>query len=413
MRLVLFLIFPCFAVAVLPDYLPNSLSTDRDALVEQYFHLGFTYAEIVNLLISCHGIRLCLRQVKRILQKKGLRRRGRMYTDFDSIIRCVECEIQGSGRIIGYRKMHQRLNVEHRLPVDRESVRIILKELDPEGVDGRRRGRLTRRQYFAQGPNYIWHLDGYDKLKPFGFCVHGAVDGYSRRVLWLEVASSNNDPYLIAHYFIEYIRKCNGVPRIMRGDYGTENVNVAAIQRFLRRNCADSFSGFNSFMYGKSVSNQRIECWWSILRKSNADWWIKFFKDMRSVGLFDDDDPLQVECLRFCFMEILKTELYRIAREWNLHRIRPSRNQDSPPGRPDILYFNPEATFTSDYMTIVNVNDLEVAESICTSEVPTSELLFSELAHMIMEDNNFTMPKTAEEAKDLYIDLMLHVDALR
>ena len=28
----------------------------------------------------------------------------------------------------------------------------------------------------------------------------------------------------------------------------------------------------NSFMYGRSVSNQRIEAWWSFLRKSDTDW---------------------------------------------------------------------------------------------------------------------------------------------
>jgi len=24
----------------------------------------------------------------------------------------------------------------------------------------------------------VWHLDGYDKLKPYGFAVHCCVDGY-------------------------------------------------------------------------------------------------------------------------------------------------------------------------------------------------------------------------------------------
>ena len=23
----------------------------------------------------------------------------------------------------------------------------------------------------------MWHLDGYDKLKPFGFAVHACIDG--------------------------------------------------------------------------------------------------------------------------------------------------------------------------------------------------------------------------------------------
>ena len=82
----------------------------------------------------------------------------------------------------------------------RNTVRQVLKILDPEGVNARSRHRMRRRLYTAKGPNYLWHIDGYDKLKPFGFCIHGAIDGYSRRVLWLEVANTNNDPEIIGSY---------------------------------------------------------------------------------------------------------------------------------------------------------------------------------------------------------------------
>ena len=58
--------------------------------------------------------------------------------------------------------------------IDHESVRLILKELDPLGVEQRARHRLTRRSYISTGPNNTWHMDGYDELKPFGFAIHGA-----------------------------------------------------------------------------------------------------------------------------------------------------------------------------------------------------------------------------------------------
>ena len=35
-----------------------------------------------------------------------------------------------------------------------------------------------------------------------------------------------------------------------------ENVFVAGVQRFLRRDSQDDFAGFKSFMYGTSVANQ-------------------------------------------------------------------------------------------------------------------------------------------------------------
>ena len=52
-------------------------------------------------------------------------------------------------------------------------------------------GKAMRRE------NYLWHIDGYDKLKPFGFCIHGAIDRCSCRILWFDVGPTNNDPSVI------------------------------------------------------------------------------------------------------------------------------------------------------------------------------------------------------------------------
>ena len=48
----------------------------------------------------------------------------------------------------------------------------------------------------------MWHLDGFDKLKPFRFAIHSAIDGYSRRILGLKVGQTNNDPRLIASCYL-------------------------------------------------------------------------------------------------------------------------------------------------------------------------------------------------------------------
>jgi len=103
--------------------------------------------------------------------------------------------------------MHQRLINRHSLVTTWEVVQHVLRVFDPEGVEHRSQHRLRRRIYRCKGPNYLWHIDGYDKLKPFGFCIHGAIDGLSRRILWLEVASSNNDLRIVAQYFLDYARQ--------------------------------------------------------------------------------------------------------------------------------------------------------------------------------------------------------------
>lgn len=54
------------------------------------------------------------------------------------------------------------------------------KIIDPESVDRRKKHKLIRRHYVNPGPNFMWHIDGNDKLKPYGFAIHGCIDGFSR-----------------------------------------------------------------------------------------------------------------------------------------------------------------------------------------------------------------------------------------
>ena len=160
--------------------------------------------------------------------------------------------------------MHDKLRKNHRIVTDRETVRLILSHLDPDGVQIRRQRRLRWRLYSVLGPNYLWHIDGWDKLKQFGFCIHGCIDGYSRRILWLEVAATNNDPFVVGKYLSKQVCKVSGVPKIIRADRGTKNGNVESMQVFLRSTHNDSRSHLNTtFLYGRSTANQRIECWWS------------------------------------------------------------------------------------------------------------------------------------------------------
>ena len=400
--------------AVLPSYIPavrgNVLS--RDEIVEEYFKIGLSVPEITSFLCSVHRIFISLRQVKRILRRLGCRRRSQ--SGLNEIVEVVEEELRGSGSLLGYRAMHKRLTTIYGLLTAREVVRNVLKIVDPEGVEHRARHRLRRRVYRSKGPNYLWHIDGYDKLKPFGFCVHGAIDGFSRKILWLEVASSNNDPQIIAQYYLDYVRQLGGTARIIRADRGTENVNVAAIQRFFRSSSNDDFSGDKSFMYGKSTSNQRIEAWWGRLRQGCADWWIEFFKDMRDSGSYTDDNVIQRECLKFCFMDLIQRELHQVALEWNVHRIRLSSNLESPCGKPDINYFIPESVGAQDYNTSVDTIDIAIAEDMCAKRPQVKGCCpnFKELVETIMEDERLDVPTTADEACQLYNTLLDLIDDL-
>ena len=71
---------------------------------------------------------------------------------------------QGSGR---HRIMYSKCVGHGLLAVRKEDVRLIFSELDPDGVAARLSRRLERRTNTVPGPNFIWHLDGYDNLRHF------------------------------------------------------------------------------------------------------------------------------------------------------------------------------------------------------------------------------------------------------
>ena len=207
--------------------------------------------------------------------------------------------------------------------------------------------------------------------------------------------------------------RVRGAPRICRGDASTEKMSIAAIQHFFRRNATDAFQGDKSFLYGRSVSNQRIEGWWAFLRKTKSDWWISYYKDLRDQGLLNDDDYIQIQCLKFCFMPLLRVKLNRVAQHWNLHKIRSCGNEDSPAGRPDVLYFLPEADGRQSYLDEVPEEELEVAMDVCCEE-PEDDVSDGcrELAAILMNENALRMPSSAQEAGNLYCELLGLIDTL-
>ena len=43
--------------------------------------------------------------------------------------------------------------------------------------------KLKRHMYTSRGPIFMWRVDGYDKLKSFGFPIDGCIDSYRRKIL--------------------------------------------------------------------------------------------------------------------------------------------------------------------------------------------------------------------------------------
>jgi hypothetical protein len=80
----------------------------------------------------------------------------------------------------------------------------------------------------------------------------------------------------------------------------------------------------------------------------------------------------------------------------------------------DTMYFVPEITGTRDHKIDVDLDDLEVAKEMFSSDRPLNgcSRAFSELAVILMEDNRLNHPSNAEEATTLYLNLLHLIEPL-
>ena len=381
----------------------DSGSETEKEIIESYFYAGYEYNAILSFLCKHHAITMSLSTLKRRLKHYGLKRKTGDEVNNDELTEIIRNEIDGPSCVSGYRALWHTLRLKYGICVPRARVQVLLKEIDPDGTEQRKRHRLQRRAYKSPGPNQCWHVDGYDKLKPYGFPIHGAIDGYSRRVLWLKVTRTNNNPAVIAKFYHDCIEELGGCPRILTTDPGTENVHIAALQCYLRGSSADDLAGEKSHRYVASTANQRIECWWSSLRRSRTSWWINFFKDLSDNGVYINGDMYHDECLWFCFNEILQQDLDFFRIHWNTHRIRQSRH-DTVAGRPDELFFMPESFGGEDQMQPVTDAQLEVVASHC--EEPIVDNDYHSYFTYVVDLQRLAKPRNWKECLHLFEHLI-------
>ena len=221
--------------------------------------------------------------------------------------------------------MTEIISLKYGVNISKEHVRKALVDIDPEGVSMRKKKIIERRTYETNGPFDVFHINRNDKLKRFGFAIHGCIDGFSRKLIWLFVSTTNNDPFVVANFYLKAITNLGRAPNTLRMDLGTENVYCEELQVFFTKNS-------NSFLYAASIRNQRIEAFWSRLKKFNLSWWIDFFSDLIKSRVFNPGCQFHREALRFSFLLVIKAQLNDFVRIWNIREIKKSST--SPGGVP-------------------------------------------------------------------------------
>jgi len=377
-----------------PDAPKTAFDNEYDMLYA-YITAGYCYETILSFIRVYHACHWSIAKLKRKLKSYGLGHR--LYRDSEAEVdAAILGELQGPRAHVGYRTMWRILRQNSGLSVSRNTVMERLRVLDPEGSRQRQSGKLHRRAYFCPGPNYTWHSDGYDKLKPWGFCIHGAIDGYSRKLLWLKVASTNNDPRVVAGYYVESVLRAEGSPRKLITDCGTEN-HIMATMNCVLHNSSDGHR------YVTSVRNQRIESWWSYFRKNFGHWWMCFFQDLYESGTYDPDQPFHKHCMQYCLMAILQYHLDCALELWNSHNIRPSK-APCPSGIPNEMYYLPQQYNAQDYLLPVSHASItNLANQTHVSSKPVcGDQLVANYVDMFRRRRGMNMPATPTEAIELF-----------
>ena len=151
------------------------------------------------------------------------------------------------------------------------------------------------------------HLDGHHKLIRWRIVIHGAIDGFSRAVVFLK-ASTNNNATTVLELFLR-ATEVYSYPKRIRTDYGTENLAVA------REMLTHYGSACKPVLTGQSVHNQRIERLWHIVHAYVVLYYKNIFYYLDQFQLLDPNDELDLMALHLVYLPRINNTIEQFVME--------------------------------------------------------------------------------------------------
>ena len=308
-----------------------------------------------------------------------------------TVTEAVKKEMEGPGKLLGYRNMNLKLRTEHGIRVPRQVVYDVMWDIDPQALYERNLKKKTKKvkqPFVSDGSNWVFSLDGHDKMmgfqnSTFPLAIYGCIDTFSRKIIFLHVWKGNSDPVVVGSFYVHHLLQSEMMPNYLRLDKGTETGIMATVHTYLHSKQGDLNKPTDSVMFGPSTSN-KIERWWRDLHE-------RMEKDIKASLIFllqsGDYDPQSLrdrKIMSYLFIPVLQRECNIFAKLWNAHRIRHQVGIGLPSGVPSHMYAFPEKYGGKEMGIKVSKHDiLEVAQLAGIGDSPLDYLALDERCELV------------------------------
>lgn len=136
------------------------------------------------------------------------------------------------------------------------------------------------------------------------------------------------------------------------------------------------------------------------------------------MGLFNVDDQAHIECVRLCFMGVIRQQLEDTRKEWNSHYIYSNPRSDAQSGKPDKMFFLPREFGTDSFHCDFDEEEMRAVEDELENDEGEPDDVsrdFVKLVNVLLPE--WEEPETVHEALSLFIEITskikLHDDSTR
>ncbi|KAF9440781.1 hypothetical protein P691DRAFT_686489, partial [Macrolepiota fuliginosa MF-IS2] len=267
--------------------------------------------------------------------------------------------------------------------------------------------------YWAAGVNDVLTVDQHDKWKHYRLALHCRLDPFSGRMHWMKVWHNNNNPKLIAGYYLDFVEEIRGIPMITQSDPGSENYRLTNAHTALRQIHDPSLQGMLQHCWMCQKKNVMPEIAWSQMQARFAP----NYEDLLEEGVrkewYDVNNDLDKLLFRWLFIPWLQRKINYYISLVNNKRKRKDKNKILPHGVPEDIFWELEQYRACDFKVAV---DLEVVKQVQDIYAPPGDPVFQ----LVLPDFN-CLVKTLyasmghpevdmDSVWDIFCGLQFHLD---